>query len=90
MFNYLKVPWAKTLDDVLIVSKRKLTSAKQELGIDLSFQEAYQALVKGYTKALKVEFEEKKLTKYELKSAETIRKERLVSEEWTFLGKLST
>ena len=31
MFSFLKVPWAKKLLDVLEASKKKLTSAKQEL-----------------------------------------------------------
>jgi lipoate-protein ligase A len=87
MFTFLKVPWAKTLTNVLEVSKRKLTSVKQELGSSFSIQEAYQALVQGFTKALNVQFIEEELTNYELKLAEKIRKERFVTEEWTFLGK---
>jgi len=89
MFTFLKVPWAKTLNDVLKVSKRKLTSAKQELNSDFSIDEAYQALVKGFEKALNVNFVEKKLTEYEQKLAEKLRKERFVTEEWTLLGKAS-
>jgi lipoate-protein ligase A len=89
MFTYLKVPWAKTLNEVLKVSRQKLTSAKQELGIKISANEAYSSLVKGFEKALDVEFFEDKLTKPELKLAEKYRKERFVTEDWTFLGKLS-
>jgi lipoate-protein ligase A len=89
MFTYLKVPWAKTLNDVLKVSKRKLTSAKQELGTKISASEAFSSLVKGFEKALDVEFVEDTLTAYELKLAEKNRKERFVTEEWTFLGKTS-
>lgn len=89
MFTYLKVPWAKTLNEVLKVSKRKLTSAKQELGTNFSASEAYSALVKGFEKALDVEFVEDRLTEYEQKLAQKNRKKRFVTEEWTFLGKLS-
>ena len=89
MFTFLKVPWAKTLNDVLAVSKRKLTSARQELGTNFSTQEAYHALVQGFKKALNVEFVEGKLTEYELKLAKKIRKERFVTEDWNFLGKAS-
>jgi lipoate-protein ligase A len=89
MFTYLKVPWAKTLNDVLAVSKRKLTSARQELASNFSTQEAFQALVKGFQKALNVTFVEEELTEYEQKLAEKIRKERFVTEDWTFLGKSS-
>jgi lipoate-protein ligase A len=89
MFTFLKVPWAKTLNDVLAVSKRKLTSARQELDSDFSAKEAYHALVKGFEKALGVQFVESELTEYEQKLAEKIRKERFVTEEWTSLGKAS-
>ena len=87
MFTFLSVPWAKTLNDVLAVSKRKLTSARQELDSNFSTQEAYQALVKGFEKALDVQFVEEELTEYEQKLAEKYRKERFVTEDWTFLGK---
>jgi lipoate-protein ligase A len=89
MFTFLKVPWAKTLNDVLKVSKRKLTSAKQELKSQFSTEEAYQALVKGFEKALNVQFVEEKLTEYEQKLAERLRKERFATEDWIFLGKAS-
>jgi lipoate-protein ligase A len=89
MFTFLKVPWAKTLNDVLAVSKRKLTSARQELDSEFSTEEAYQALVNGFKKALNVQFVEEKLTEYEQKLVEKLRKERFVTEEWTFLGKAS-
>jgi lipoate-protein ligase A len=89
MFTFLRVPWAKTLNDVLKVSKRKLTSAKQELNSNFSIDEAYQALAKGFEKALDVQFVEEELTEYEQKLAEKLRKERFVTEDWTFLGKAS-
>jgi lipoate-protein ligase A len=89
MFTFLRVPWAKTLNDVLKVSKRKLTSAKQELNSNFSIDEAYQALAKGFEKALDVQFVEEELTEYEQKLAEKLRKERFVTEDWAFLGKAS-
>jgi len=89
MFTYLKVPWAKTINDVLVVSKRKLTSARQELDSNFSTQESFQALVSGFEKALNIRFAVEQLTEYEMNLAEKIRKERFVTEEWTFLGKAS-
>ena len=89
MFTFLRVPWAKTLDDVLAVSKRKLTSARQELDSNFSNQEAYRALVKGFEKALNVQFVEEELAEYEQKLSEKYRKEKFVTEGWTFLGKSS-
>ena len=87
MFTFLKVPWAKTLNDVLKVSKRKLTSTRQELDSEFSTEEAYQALVRGFKKALNIQFVEEEPTEYEQKLAEKLRKERFVTEDWTFLGK---
>jgi len=69
------------------VSKRKLTSTRQELDSEFSTEEAYQALVRGFKKALNIQFVEEELTEYEQKLAEKLRKERFVTEDWTFLGK---
>jgi len=89
MFTYLRVPWAKSLDDILRVSKRKLTATRQELNTDFSTEEARQAIVKGFEKALNLDFVKGKLTEYERKLAEELRKKRFATEEWTFLGKAS-
>jgi len=87
MFTFLKVPWAKTLVDVLEVSKKKLTSAQQELELRMSMEEAYQALVKGFEKALKIQLAEEELTSYEWKLAEKIRRNKFSTENWNFNGK---
>jgi lipoate-protein ligase A len=89
MFTFLRVPWAKTLNDVLKVSKRKLTSARQEFNSNFSKKEAYQALVKGFEIALNVHFFEEPLTKFEQKLTEKYRKERFVTEDWILFGKAS-
>lgn len=89
MFTFLRVPWAKTLDDVIVVSKRKLTSARQELGSNFSIQEAYQALIKGFKTALNIELVESDLTEYEQNLSEKIKKERFGTEEWNLFGKSS-
>ena len=87
MFTFLKVRWAKELTDVLEVSKRKLTSARQELESQFTLEEVYQALVKGFEKGLEVQLVEEELTDYEQKLAERLRRERFVTEDWTLLGK---
>ncbi len=89
MFTFLKVPWAKTLEDILEVSKRILTSARQELNSQFTTAEAYLALVKGFEKVLNVQLVEEELTEYEKKLAKRLRRRRFVTEEWTFLGKAS-
>jgi len=87
MFTFLKVPWAKTLMDVLETSKKKLTSAKQELESQVSMEEAYQALVRGFEKALKIQLVEEKLTSHERKLAEKLRGNKFSTEDWNFKRK---
>ena len=87
MFTFLKVPWAKTLMDVLEVSKKKLTSAKQELESRMSIEAAYQALVTGFKKALRIQLVEEELTSYERKLAERLRRKKFSSDDWVFKGK---
>jgi lipoate-protein ligase A len=87
MFTFLKVPWTKNLLDVLEVSKKKLTSARQELESRVSMEEAYQALVKGFEKALKIQLLEGELTSYERKLAARLRKTKFATEDWNFKGK---
>ena len=89
MFTFLRFPWEKTLNDVLAVSMRKLTSARQELGSNFSTQDAYNALINGFKKALNIKLVESELTEYEQKLAEKTRKERFVTEDWNLLGKAS-
>ncbi len=89
MFTFLKVPWAKTLLDVLKVSKKKLTSAKQELESQMSMEKAYQALVRGFEKALKIQLVEEELTSHECKLAEKLRINRFSSADWNYNGKMA-
>jgi len=90
MFTFLKVPWAKTLMDVLEVSKKKLTSAKQELESPVSTEEAYQALARGFEKALKIQLVEEELNGHERKLAEKLRRTKFETEAWNFNGRLSS
>jgi lipoate-protein ligase A len=87
MFTFLRVPWAQTLMDVLEVSKKKLTSVQQELELRVSMEEAYQALVRGFEKALKIQLVEEELTRYEWKLARKIRRDKFSTENWNFDGK---
>jgi len=87
MFTFLRVPWAKTLPDVLETSKKKLTSTKQELESRMSIEEVYKALVRGFEKALRIQLVEKELTSYERKLAEKLRINKFSTEDWNFNGK---
>lgn len=86
MFTFLKVPWAETLMDVLEVSKKRLTSAKQELESRVSIEETRQALVEGFEKALGIRLVEEELTSYERKLAENLRRDKFLTDNWNFKG----
>ena len=89
MFTFLRVPWAKTITDVVCVAKERITSIKHELASNISVEEAYQALIKGFQKAFDIEFnEEENLTIYERKLAEKLRREKYITEKWNLEGKV--
>jgi len=88
MFTFLKVPWAKTITEIICVAKERITSLKQELASNISTEEAYQALIKGFQKAFDTEFtEEETLTTYEQELAEKLRREKYTTEKWNLRGK---
>ncbi len=86
MFTFLKVPWAETFMKVLEVSKKRLTSAKQELESQVSVEQVYNALVEGFEKALKTQLAEEELTSYERKLAENLRRNKFLTDDWNFKG----
>jgi lipoyltransferase/lipoate-protein ligase len=87
MFTFLRVPWAKPLEDVLCVARERLTSVKRELGKPVSAEEAYEALVKGFEKTLNAQMTEEPLTSYEQRLAEELRNEKFSTEDWNFRGR---
>jgi len=87
MFTFLRVPWAKTIPDVVCVARERLTSIKNELGKKVSSDEAYQALVKGFERALSVQLRGEALTPYEHKLAQNLRSYKFSTEEWNLRGK---
>ncbi|KPV63808.1 MAG: Lipoate-protein ligase A subunit 1 [Candidatus Bathyarchaeota archaeon BA1] len=87
MFTFLRVPWAKTLMDVLKVAQERLTSVKQELGYSISMEDAHQALVRGFERALNTSLIEGELTDYEWHLAEKLREEKFATDDWNLQGK---
>jgi lipoate-protein ligase A len=87
MFMFLRVPWAKTIPDVVCVARERLTSVKNELGKAVESEEAYQALVKGFEKTLKLQLREEALNAYEQKITQKLRREKFSTQEWNFRGK---
>jgi len=88
MFRFLRVPWARTTQDVVRVGREKLTSIRKELNRNVSVPEAYGALVQGFQKALKIEFEEEVLTPEEQQLAVKLRREKFTTDNWNSDGKL--
>ena len=87
MFMFLRVPWAKTCMEVLPIAQKKITSAKQELGANVSIQEAYEALIKGFQRALEIKLIEGKLTSHEEDLAKKLYAEKFATEDWNLRGK---
>jgi len=87
MFTFLRVPWAKTINDVICVARERITSIRRELNHPVSVKEAYEALIQGFQKALKIELEEEALTPYEQQLASTLRVEKFLTERWNLNGK---
>jgi lipoate-protein ligase A len=87
MFTFLNVPWAKTIMEVVNVAEKKITSVKQELRSNVSMKETYEALVKGFEKALGIVLKKDELTSHEQKLAEKLLKEKYSTDEWNFSGK---
>jgi len=84
MFTFLRVPWAQTVADVVCVAREKLTSIQDELGKKVLIQEAYEALVEGFEKALGVQLRREGLTAYEQRLAQKLRSDKFSTEEWNF------
>jgi len=82
MFTYLRVPWAEAISDTVCVAKDRITSVKEELDHDLSLQEAYEALVDGFQRALTVELMEESLTEHEQQLASKLREEKYSKDNW--------
>lgn len=88
MFTFLKVPWAKSLEDVLNIARERLTSIKHELNSNVSKDNAYHALVAGFQKALHIQLVEGELTSYEVSLAEKLRREKFTVDEWNLTGEV--
>jgi lipoate-protein ligase A len=87
MFTFLRVKWAESLEDLLRVARKRLTSMERELESSISNEEAYEALVKGFQRALKTGFIEEELTNYEVGLAEKLCREKYATDDWSLKRK---
>jgi len=72
MFTFLRVPWAKTVAEVVQVAERKLTSLWQVLNSEITFDAVSEALIQGFAKALQAQFIRGELTPFEVETAEKL------------------
>jgi len=81
MFTFLRVPWAKSLREVVQVAERKHTSLRQVLNSEISFDAVSEALIQGFGKALQAQFVQGELTPFEAETAEKLYG-KYRSDEW--------
>ena len=84
MFTFLEVQWANSLDDVLRVAQKRLTSIEQEVESSVSAEQTYEALVDGFQRTLKAEFVEQNLTDYEMNLANELCRGKYATDGWNF------
>jgi lipoate-protein ligase A len=87
MFTLLRVPWAKTLDDIVNVAKKRITSVKNELGHAVSAETAANALVVGFKNALALQPIEGELTSFERDLAQKLYREKYSTDDWNLRAK---
>jgi len=90
MFTFLRVPWATSVQDVVCVAREKLTSIGKELNRTVSVNDAYEALIQGFRKILKIELEEENLTPKEQQRASKLREEKFSTDIWNQNGKMQS
>ncbi len=88
MFTLLRVPWAKSVVDVVCVAQNKITSLRHELGFKLKIEDVYSALISGFKRALNIDFSEGSLSDYEASLAEKLCNEKFSSDKWNFEGRI--
>jgi lipoate-protein ligase A len=86
MFTYLRVPWARTVEEIVCLASDRITSVRRELKRDIPAGKVAQCLIDGFQKALQVEFEEGTLTENEQELACKLRDEKYSRDTWNFKG----
>ena len=87
MFSLIKVPWAKSLEEILGVARNRITSVRNEVGHAVSASTATNAVLVGFRNALKIELNPGELTTFEKKTAERLYKDKYSTSDWNLNGK---
>lgn len=89
MFTFLRVPWKDACIDLVSIAERKITSVADEIGNVVFPDRVYEALTKGFEKALGIKLVEGVLTDYELGLARKLEHEKFATRKWNLEGKTS-
>lgn len=82
MFSLLKVSDEKIRDKMITNVEERVTSLKQQLGRAVSFSEAQEALIRGFSRALDADFIVSTLSAEEQKRAVQIEQEKYAHDSW--------
>lgn len=84
MFSILRIPDEKIKDKLIKNVKERVTSLKILCGAEVSFEDARNAMIKGFSSALDIELVKGRLTESELDLAEKLMEEKYSAHEWKF------
>jgi lipoate-protein ligase A len=87
MFSIIQVPWAKSLEEIVGVAQKKITSAKNELGHPVTISTAANAVTVGFRNSLKIALETGELTTFEEKTADRLYEQKYSTNDWNLNGK---
>ncbi len=82
MFSLLKISDEKIRDKLITHVEDRVTSLKQQLGKTVSFSEVQEALIRGFSNALDVDFVVSPLSAQEQKRAVQIEQEKYAHDSW--------
>lgn len=85
MFHILKVPQEKLRDKLIKDVKQRVVGVKNLLGRRVDFESCQEALIKGFEKALTLEYSKIPLTASELKMAKELQDKKYSLPEWNLM-----
>ncbi|MEM2971335.1 MAG: biotin/lipoate A/B protein ligase family protein [Candidatus Bathyarchaeia archaeon] len=84
MFTVLKVPNEKIRDKMIKSVEERVTSIKNYLKREVSFEELKKTLIKGFEEAFDIELIPEEITDFEKQTAIKLQKEKYSTKEWNF------
>ncbi|MEK7633535.1 MAG: biotin/lipoate A/B protein ligase family protein [Patescibacteria group bacterium] len=85
MFSLLKVPQEKMRDKLIKDVKQRVIGVRGLLGKKIEFESCQEALIKGFKKALKLEYEKTPLTASELAMVQELKDNKYTRSEWNLM-----